>query len=103
MQPYEVQIVRILSRACCGHQPLHDIEIRVGNSSTVQNNRLCAWYPNALDEGVTKDFECASAITGRFVHIQMVGMEASLSLCEVLVFTNKGKQFCVLRTLFFVI
>ena len=83
-------MVRILSRACCGHQPLQDIEIRVGNSSTVQNNRLCGWHPGTLDEGITKDFSCANSITGRFVHIQMVGMEASLSLCEVLVFTDKG-------------
>lgn len=48
LQPYEVRVVRLLSRSCCGHQPLHDLEIRVGNSSNVQGNRLCAWYPGTL-------------------------------------------------------
>lgn len=48
LQPYEVRVIRVLTRSCCGHQPLHDLEIRVGNSSTVQGNRLCAWYPGTL-------------------------------------------------------
>ena len=48
LQPYEVRVIRILTRGCCGHQPLHDLEIRVGNSSNVQGNRLCAWYPGTL-------------------------------------------------------
>ena len=48
LQPYEIKVVRIVTRACCGHQPLHDLEIRVGNSSTVQGNRLCAWFPGTL-------------------------------------------------------
>lgn len=89
LQPYEIRVVRIITRGCCGHQPLHDLEIRVGNSSVVSGNRLCAWYPGTLDDGVTKDLECAHPISGRYVYIQMVGVEASLSLCEVLVFTTK--------------
>jgi hypothetical protein len=48
LQPYEIKVIRIVTRACCGHQPLHDLEIRVGNSSNVQGNRLCAWYPGTL-------------------------------------------------------
>lgn len=87
LQPYEVRVIRVMN----GHRLLQDIEIRVGNSSNVQNNRLCAWNPGTLDEGVKKDFYCANAITGRFINIQMVGMEASLSLCEVFVYTNKGQ------------
>lgn len=32
-----------------GHQPLQDIEIRVGNSSTeLQRNPLCAWFPGTI-------------------------------------------------------
>jgi hypothetical protein len=32
-----------------GHQPLKDIEIRVGNSSTdLQRNPLCAWFPGTI-------------------------------------------------------
>ncbi|XP_074599760.1 CUB and Sushi multiple domains furrowed isoform X2 [Brevipalpus obovatus] len=89
LQPYEIRVVRIITRGCCGHQPLHDLEIRVGNSSAVQGNRLCAWYPGTLDDGITKDLQCAHPIVGRYVYIQMVGVEASLSLCEVLVFTTK--------------
>lgn len=48
LQPYEIRVIRLLTRGCCGHQPLHDLEIRVGNSSIVQGNRLCAWYPGTL-------------------------------------------------------
>lgn len=89
LQPYEVKVVRILTRGCCGHSPLHDLEIRVGNSSSVSGNRLCAWFPGTLDDGASKDLTCAHSIKGRFVFIQMVGVEASLSLCEVFVFTTK--------------
>ncbi|GBP96705.1 hypothetical protein EVAR_54898_1 [Eumeta japonica] len=32
-----------------GHQPLQDLEIRVGNSSTdLQRNPLCAWFPGTI-------------------------------------------------------
>lgn len=32
-----------------GHQPLQDIEIRVGNSSAeLQRNPLCAWFPGTI-------------------------------------------------------
>ncbi|KAG1682277.1 CUB and sushi domain-containing protein 2 [Nymphon striatum] len=89
LQPYEIRNVRILTRGCCGQDHLQDIEIRVGNSSSVQSNRLCAWYPGRLDDGVTKDFSCARPINGRFVFIQMVGIEGTLSLCEVSVFTTQ--------------
>ncbi|KAF7487688.1 Sushi, von Willebrand factor type A, EGF and pentraxin domain-containing protein 1 [Sarcoptes scabiei] len=89
LQPYEIRVIRLLTRGCCGHQPLHDLEIRVGNSSIVQGNRLCAWYPGTLGDGENKDFHCANPIIGRYVYIQMVGIESSLSLCEVFVFTTK--------------
>jgi PREDICTED: similar to furrowed CG1500-PA len=48
LQAYEIKVVRIITRGCCGHQPLRDLEIRVGNSSIVQGNRLCAWFPGTL-------------------------------------------------------
>ena len=92
LQVYEIRSVRLLGRACCNPQlSLHDIEIRVGNSSTLQGNRLCAWYPNNLEEGIARDFQCAHPILGRFVSIQMVGIESALSLCEVMVFSTRGK------------
>lgn len=44
-----VRVVRITTRSCCGHQPIQDLEIRVGNSSAdLQRNPLCAWYPGTL-------------------------------------------------------
>ncbi|GFT20676.1 CUB and sushi domain-containing protein 3 [Nephila pilipes] len=89
LHAYPVRVVRIVTRGCCGHRPLQDLEIRVGNSSTVQGNRLCAWYPKTLDDGVTKDFDCAYPIVGRYVYVQMVGIQGSLSLCEVMVFTTQ--------------
>lgn len=49
LKPYPVKVVRITTRGCCGHQPLQDIEIRVGNSSNqLQRNPLCAWFPGTL-------------------------------------------------------
>lgn len=92
LQVYEIRSVRLLGRACCNpNLSLHDLEIRVGNSSTPQGNRLCAWSPDNLEEGVARDFQCPHPILGRFVSIQMVGIEAALSLCEVMVFSTKGK------------
>lgn len=44
----------------------------------------------ALDEGVTKTFACARPLIGQYVAIQLVGVEGSLSLCEVEVFSNDG-------------
>lgn len=90
--------MRITTRGCCGHQPLQDLEIRVGNSSAdLQRNPLCAWYPGTLDEGVVKTFTCARPLVGQFVVIQLVGVEGSLSLCEVETFTND--EFSVDRCL----
>lgn len=88
--PQAVRVVRITTRGCCGHQPIQDLEIRVGNSSVdLQRNPLCAWYPGTVDEGITKTFTCARALVGQYVAIQLVGVEGSLSLCEVEVFTNE--------------
>lgn len=43
------------------------------------------------DEGTTKTFTCARPLVGQYVAIQLVGVEGSLSLCEVEVFSNDGK------------
>lgn len=51
LKPYPVKVIRIITRGCCGHQPLQDLEIRVGNSSTdLQKNPLCAWFPGTIGE-----------------------------------------------------
>ncbi|XP_017772932.1 PREDICTED: sushi, von Willebrand factor type A, EGF and pentraxin domain-containing protein 1 [Nicrophorus vespilloides] len=89
LRPYPVKVVRVTTRGCCGHQPLQDLEIRVGNSSSdLQRNPLCAWFPGTIDEGVTKTFTCARSLVGQYVFLQLVGVEGSLSLCEVEVFTT---------------
>lgn len=89
LRPYPIRVVRITTRGCCGQQPLQDLEIRVGNSSSeLQRNPLCAWYPGTIEEGVTKTFTCARTLIGQHVFIQLVGVEGSLSLCEVEVFTT---------------
>lgn len=70
----------------------------MGNSSAdLQRNPLCAWYPGTLDEGVVKTFTCARPLVGQYVAIQLVGVEGSLSLCEVETFTND--EFSVDRCL----
>ncbi|XP_063235944.1 sushi, von Willebrand factor type A, EGF and pentraxin domain-containing protein 1 [Bacillus rossius redtenbacheri] len=89
LRPYGVKAVRVTTRGCCGHQPLKDIEIRVGNSSSdLQRNPLCAWFPGTIEEGVTKTFTCARTLVGQHVFLQLVGVEGSLSVCEVEVFTT---------------
>ncbi|XP_049819209.1 sushi, von Willebrand factor type A, EGF and pentraxin domain-containing protein 1 [Aethina tumida] len=89
LRAYAVKVVRVTTRGCCGHQPLQDLEIRVGNSSSdLQRNPLCAWFPGTIDEGVTKTFTCARSLIGQYVFLQLVGVEGSLSLCEVEVFTT---------------
>jgi len=93
LAPQAVRVVRITTRGPgAGYMPLQDLEIRVGNSSTdLQRNPLCAWYPGTLDEGTTKAFTCARPLIGQYVAIQLVGVEGSLSLCEVEVFSNDGE------------
>ncbi|KAK6627548.1 hypothetical protein RUM44_010026 [Polyplax serrata] len=89
LRPYPIKVVRVTTRGCCGHQPLKDIEIRVGNSSfDLQKNPLCAWFPGTIEEGVTKTFTCARTLVGQYVFLQLVGVDGSLSLCEVEVFST---------------
>ncbi|KAG7211173.1 hypothetical protein KM043_010494 [Ampulex compressa] len=89
LKSYSVKVVRVTTRGCCGHQPLRDIEIRVGNSSAeLQRNPLCAWFPGTIEEGITKTFACARALVGQYVFLQLVGVEGSLNLCEVEVFAT---------------
>lgn len=90
LQPYPVRAVSITTRGCCGHQPLQDIEIRVGNSSAeLQRNPLCSWFPGTIEEGTTKILSCARQIIGQHVFLQLVGVEGSLSLCEVEVYSTE--------------
>ncbi|KAI5640880.1 sushi repeat (SCR repeat) domain-containing protein [Phthorimaea operculella] len=52
LRHYAVKVVRVTTRGCCGHQPLQDLEIRVGNSSSdLQRNPLCAWFPGTIGVG----------------------------------------------------
>lgn len=86
-----MSLVKALGFQFCfaGHQPLQDLEIRVGNSSTeLQRNPLCAWFPGTIDEGTTKTFTCARTLVGQYVFIVLVGVEGSLSLCEVEIFST---------------
>lgn len=85
---YDVRVIRVFSPAGGVHK-LQDIEIRVGNSTVISRNRLCAWNPGILEEGVRKDFPCAQSSTGRFVFLQMVGVEGALSICEIQIFTTQ--------------
>jgi hypothetical protein len=52
--------------------------------------------PNKIlvtEEGVTKTFTCARTLVGQHVFLQLVGVEGSLSVCEVEVFTTNGKKW----------
>ncbi|XP_071548908.1 P-selectin-like [Panulirus ornatus] len=89
LQEYEVTVIRISTRGCCGHQPLQDIEIRVGDSYNIQRNRLCSWFPGTIEEGTTKELRCARPMRGRYLFVQMVGVQGSMSLCEVEVYSTQ--------------
>ncbi|KAF2351791.1 C-type lectin-like, partial [Trinorchestia longiramus] len=108
LQQYEVSVVRITARGCCdslmtshyalaGHEPLQDLEVRVGDSVNYHQNRLCAWLPGVIDEGSTRDLTCARPMLGRYVMVQMVGVSGSMSLCEVQVFSTQevSKERCL--------
>ncbi|KAK7078998.1 C-type lectin (CTL) or carbohydrate-recognition domain (CRD) [Halocaridina rubra] len=47
-------------------------------------------------EGTTKELACFGPMTGRYVFVQMVGVESSMSLCEVEVFSTQefSKERC---------
>lgn len=87
LRPYDVRTIRIVTPSGGQHR-VQDLEIRVGNSTVVSRNRLCAWQPGNLEPGVKQDLSCARASVGRYVFIQMVGVEGALSLCEVQIFTT---------------
>ena len=72
---------------------LHDLEIRVGNNTVAQRNPLCAWFPGSVGDAETKLFQCAKLLIGQYVFVQMVGVESSLSLCEVEVFSAGAGLF----------
>jgi len=44
------------------------------------------------EDGITKTFQCARTLVGQYVFLQLVGVEGSLSLCEVEVFSTDGKS-----------
>lgn len=52
------------------------------------------------EEGITKTFTCARALVGQYVFLQLVGVEGSLSLCEVEVFATDGENHLHYKKLF---
>lgn len=57
--------------------------------------------PNKIlvtEEGVTKTFTCARTLVGQHVFLQLVGVEGSLSVCEVEVFTTNGEKWWRVNT-----
>lgn len=48
-----------------------------------------------IDDGETTTFQCerSKPLVGQFVSVQMVGVEGSLSLCEVEIFSGDGGTF----------
>ncbi|KAJ8897059.1 hypothetical protein PR048_002405 [Dryococelus australis] len=58
-------------------------------SRFVKCNQCVTCLPT--EEGITKTFTCARSLVGQHVFLQLVGVEGSLSVCEVEVFTTDGK------------
>uniref|UniRef100_A0A6A7FRK1 CUB and sushi domain-containing protein 1-like n=2 Tax=Hirondellea gigas TaxID=1518452 RepID=A0A6A7FRK1_9CRUS len=96
LQQYEVSVVKVTARGCCGHEPLQDLEVRVGDSVHYHQNRLCAWLPGVIEDGTTRELQCARPMLGRYVMVQMVGVSGSMSLCEVQVYSTQevSKERC---------
>ena len=86
LDTFQVHQVRITTR-CCDDVPVKKAEIRVGNSTTPSDNQLCNWIPKALEEGATEALDCLNQVNGRYVSITMTGVETTLSLCEVEIFS----------------
>ena len=89
LEHFAVDHVRLTTR-CCDDVPIKKAEIRVGNSTKASDNQLCNWIPKALKEGATETLECVESLVGRYVTITMTGVETTLSLCEVQVFSAQG-------------
>jgi hypothetical protein len=59
-------------------------------------------YVQPTGDAETKTFQCAKPLIGQFVFVQMVGVEGSLSLCEVEVFSvGAGKELVRMLMLLF--
>ncbi|KAK8375173.1 hypothetical protein O3P69_019928 [Scylla paramamosain] len=96
LQPYTVVVVRVATSACCDTPPLQNLEIRIGNSTEIEKNRLCGWEPGSVEQGVERDFSCAIPLRGRYISLQTVGVENALALCEVQAFSTEefAKERC---------
>lgn len=57
----------------------------------ITNRNVSSVCSGPSEEGITKTFACARALVGQYVFLQLVGVEGSLSLCEVEVFATDGK------------
>ncbi|GAB6031334.1 hypothetical protein CHUAL_009120 [Chamberlinius hualienensis] len=87
LKPYEIRAIRIFTQVG-GQERVQDLEVRVGNSTTIGRNRLCAWHPGTLDGNGKNDLMCARSSIGRYVSLQMSGVEGAMLLCEVQIFTT---------------
>ncbi|XP_033108753.1 uncharacterized protein LOC117110233 [Anneissia japonica] len=87
---YVVEKIIITKMADYGGDHLIGAVVRVGNVLVAKRNMKCGPTINktmvALDYHI--DIECAPAIVGRYVSIQMENLLRSLTLCEVEVYTT---------------
>ena len=74
---------------------MHDFDIYVGNSaangSFVSNGyALCKHHAGTVSSGEVVVDNCTSIITGRYIVIQIIGNDKTLTLCEVQAFNARG-------------
>ncbi|CAH1775088.1 unnamed protein product [Owenia fusiformis] len=84
-QKFIISRVEIYNRGdCCGNR-LKNFEIRVGNSTDIATNSICATHDDEVPKGGKEILTCGTPIYGRYVSIQKK-IKGVLTLCEVKVF-----------------
>ena len=76
---------------------MHDYDIYVGNSaangSFISNGyALCKHHAGTVSSGEVVVDNCTSIITGRYIVIQIIGNDKTLTLCEVQAFNARGNK-----------
>ncbi|XP_070577193.1 uncharacterized protein [Ptychodera flava] len=87
----DVYQVTITNRQDCCAEKLVGAEIRVGDNRNRLGNAVCGARISAKDvEKETIDIICACGepLNGRFVSVQLVGVEGALTLCEVAIMSE---------------
>nr|XP_006821246.1 PREDICTED: uncharacterized protein LOC102807370 [Saccoglossus kowalevskii] len=89
----DVYVVTITNRMDCCSDKLLNAEVRVGDSSNIDDNALCGFRIDedvVVQETIEIVCGCGTPLTGRYVSVQLADKTQRLSLCEVEVWAPGG-------------